>query len=106
MKHLLIAAITLLLMGSCTKKQDYNIIQLQVSFDVEEQNNVANYIVQASGDGKEYTDKAIIKADNSSMSRSYNIYVSGQYTKTVYVRIKSVDNDGSFDYSPITWVKL
>ena len=102
------AFVLLFAFSSCTKQETISSSALHpentlvVSFDVEEQVNVARYTIQLSETGNNFVDEAgVVLADNLALSKySINVDVTG-YQKAIYVRIKSTDLDGQVDYSKI-----
>ena len=110
MKTLLISSkfVLLFAFSSCTKQETLSSSTLHpentlvVSFDVEDQVNVARYTIQLSETGNNFVDEAgVVLADNLALSKySINVDVTG-YQKAIYVRIKSTDVDGQVDYSKI-----
>ena len=101
MKYFLLIAIAFITLNSCTKQSGYNSENVSVAFDVEQQINVSSYVIQTSADGKTFTDRIAVKADNSQLSKTYHasFYQAGK--GYIYLRIKSVDLDNSADYSAI-----
>lgn len=66
------------------------------------------FIVERSGDGKEFHETARIKgAGNSSKELSYSFVDENPLTSKVsYYRLKQVDYDGQYSYSPAVPVRL
>lgn len=70
--------------------------------------NFSHYIVERSFDGKNFSDATMVFAsgkDVNDVSYSYNETPGGQ-SSMVYYRLKMVDIDGSFTYSPVRILKL
>lgn len=82
---------------------------LQVKFDVLTQENMNNYRIQVSTDGREYVDAAVILASEK-LSDSYSVDISAdKYFKNfnlVYARVVGTDNDGHTDITDIQYVRL
>ncbi len=71
-----------------------------------EKNN-AYFVVERSEDGIGYTAVAIVEgAGYSSRVRNYNAYDQSPLWGTAYYRLKQVDFDGSYEYSPIVSVDV
>lgn len=103
----LMAAIFVVLLTSCSKSGTINSSpNLEISFDVEAQNNVATYVIQTSVDGKTYSDKGSVVANNANKAMTYTATIFQPGTGYIYLRIKSVDLDESFAYSFIQKFKL
>jgi len=77
-----------------------NGVKLVWGVDVEE--NVKNYEVQRSGDGKEY---ASIGTVNATATRVYTFSDAAPLKGNAYYRIKAVDFDGKYMYSTIVSLK-
>lgn len=112
MKRLLLLAIIfgflfVALLMSCTKSTESpNNPNIEVSFDVETQVNVSKYVIQSSPDGHAFTDKLSIPADNSKVSTTYNGQFYQPGSGHIYLRIKSIDTDGTEGYSSIDRLNL
>lgn len=99
------ALLFVMILTSCNKKATTSISNtLEVTFNVEEQENVDAYVIQVSQDGKSFTDKAVIFTDPDIKRLNWtykgNVDVS-MYKGAIYSRVKSVDRDGKFLYSQI-----
>lgn len=71
----------------------YNQLQWETANEV----NVKHFILERSHDGNSYTSIATIPAGSNSYS--YKGYTS--FSGKIYYRLRMVDNDGEFTYSPI-----
>lgn len=106
MKYFLLITIAFITLNGCAKKLESHSDNVSVAFDVEQQIGVSKYVIQTSADGKVFTDIASVAADNNQLSKTYHVafYQAGNgYT---YLRIKSLDQDNSADYSAIQRFKL
>ena len=66
--------------------------------------NADKFMVEQSNNGLNFTAVAEIKAANSSTGKAYQISIS-QPTGIKYYRLKLLDKDGKFSYSPIVTVR-
>lgn len=66
--------------------------------------NADKFVVEQSSNGLNFTAIAEIKSANSSTGKSYQTSVS-QPTGIMYYRLKLLDKDGKFSYSPIVTVR-
>lgn len=67
----------------------------------------AEFIVERSTDGIGYSYVASVKgAGNSSAPRQYSAYDNAPPTGLVYYRLKQIDFDGAYQYSPLVSVDL
>ena len=75
-----------------------------LSWHVANENDLNYYELQRSSDGQNFSAIAQIKATgNSNYSYSDNIVSA---TSLYYYRLKSVDNDGNFKYSPVVKIRI
>lgn len=96
-------AITLpvqLLSFEATKKADH---QALLSWLVAQEINLDRYEVQTSTNGQQFTTIASVKA-NAGKAYSY-VHSNPEGVKNYY-RLKMVDKDGAFSYSPVRWVSM
>ncbi|MBS1669684.1 MAG: T9SS type A sorting domain-containing protein [Bacteroidetes bacterium] len=72
--------------------------------------NASNFVVQRSTNGTDYEDVALVftQEGNSSTIRNYNYAddISSVNSNIVYYRLKLVDLDGNFSYSPVDLIRL
>ena len=66
--------------------------------------NANKFVLEQSSNGLSYIAAAEIKATNSASAKSYQ-HVLAQNTGLIYYRLKMVDLDGSFIYSPVVTVR-
>ena len=66
--------------------------------------NADKFVVEQSSNGLNFTVVAEIKSANSSTGKSYQTSIS-QPTGIMYYRLKLLDKDGRFSYSPIITVR-
>lgn len=71
----------------------------QLTWDVEEENNMQGYTVQYSEDGKNFEDIATIAASNSTNRKRYNVEVEKETAQKVYYRLMQVERSGMKSYS-------
>ncbi|MES1223539.1 MAG: T9SS type A sorting domain-containing protein [Bacteroidota bacterium] len=77
----------------------------------EAEKNVSHFAVEKSYDGKNYTDAATVFAfGNTSQSQkvdySYTDNISSAKSSIIYYRLRCIDEDGKYTYSPIRIVRL
>lgn len=78
---------------------------LKVRFTSENEINLSHYEVEYSNDGVRF-EKGGDVATNNTRNYTFKLHVPANFTVgNVYVRIKSVDNDGKFQYSEIKMLK-
>lgn len=105
MKKICTLLAMIVMFASCTKRNELNSTPtyLNVSFTVE-QSNVASYVIQTSIDAISFSDAQVIKANaQTSYTYTYKVNVSSTIglDGKLYSRIKSIDIDGTVDYSPV-----
>ena len=66
--------------------------------------NADKFVVEQSSNGLNFTAVAEIRSANSSTGKAYQISLS-QSTGTMYYRLKLLDKDGKFSYSPVVTVR-
>jgi hypothetical protein len=81
-----------------TGKLDGNIISLD--WEVATETNLDRYEIERSFNGIEYSAIGLRKAEGRS-SYSYNDNIGSYRGRRVYYRLKKIDKDGKFSYSPI-----
>lgn len=75
-----------------------------VAFTAENEINVANFEIETSKDGLQYNKAATLNA-NHRINYSYQLPITAQTESPIlYLRIKSIDKNGSFKYSAIKTV--
>jgi 1,4-alpha-glucan branching enzyme len=75
-----------------------------LSWNIENENNLNYYELQRSSDGQNFAAIAQIKATgNTNYSYADNIVSAASL---YYYRLKSVDNDGNFKYSPVVKIRI
>jgi len=80
-----------------TKKE----CDIQVNFTTENEINVKQYEIELSKDGVHYAKLGVLSAKNIPRYQ-YNFSLTGINTANIiFIRIKSVDLDGKFDYSDV-----
>lgn len=101
------AIILILLVGlfSCTKEmQTNNIYEIEYEIPVYEQESVSHYEIQVSNDGINFTSSITTIFANTETEFVYKarVDVTRYFTgEILYSRIKAIDIDGKFDYSPV-----
>ena len=111
MKKLLFILSLSLFVMSCTKEHmTKNEVPsyATVEFSVAEQENVKQYDIELSADGKEFSPVTIIFASTNAED-NYKVKVDiTRWFKdypAVFIRIKSIDNDGKTLISPTSMVR-
>ncbi len=66
--------------------------------------NTDKFVIEQSSNGLNFTAVADIKAANSSTGKSYQMAIA-QPTGIMYYRLKLLDKDGKYSYSPIVTVR-
>ena len=66
--------------------------------------NTRSFDVEKSADGRGFISAGSIVANNSSQINSYSFTDNNPYQSISYYRLKMIDKDGSFTYSPIVRV--
>lgn len=75
--------------------------QIEVSWITHNEENTKSFVVQSSSDGSFFNDtKEINAAGNSNIEMKYSLLIPHLYNKQ-FVRIKSIDLNGQFDYSNV-----
>jgi hypothetical protein len=74
---------------------------IKVSFNTEEELNVDHYEIEASKDGTNFIKVAQLTAKNQHLYKADFALTSQLNGANVFVRVKSVDKDGRFQYSDI-----
>lgn len=95
------------LLNSFTAKKNGNQVILNWSTDMEK--DFSHFVIQKSGNGKEYTDAGVLFTDgNSSINRAYSFTDDLKNTGAglVYYRLKMVDLDGNYRLSDVRIIKL
>ncbi|UAY51277.1 hypothetical protein [Ferruginibacter albus] len=77
-----------------------------VQWNVENQTNIKEYIVERSADGKNFSQAAIVNANTNSSTTSYNWTDDASITGDSYYRIISVDLDGTTQNSQVVKVNF
>jgi hypothetical protein len=86
-----------------------NDTKVALSWITSMEKNVSHFSIQRSLDGSDYTDIGIIFTNgDSETSRSYqfNDDVRTLSKQVVYYRLKMVDLDGKFEYSPVRMIRI
>jgi len=68
------------------------------------ENNVSEFVIESSADKKNFTDIGHVAAKNETGVNSYS-FESQSSSAINYYRLKMIDNDGSYSYSPIVVLK-
>ncbi|AEW03129.1 hypothetical protein A4D02_03775 [Niastella koreensis] len=95
------------LLNSFTAKKNGSRVVLNWSTDMEK--DFSHFVVQKSGDGKDYTDASVLFTDgNSSIHREYSFKDDLKNTGSglVFYRLKMVDLDGNYKLSDVRIIKL
>ena len=95
------------LLNSFTAKKNGSQVVLNWSTDMER--DFSHFVVQKSGNGKDYTDASVLFTDgNSSIHREYSFKDDLKNTGygLVYYRLKMVDLDGNYKLSDVRIIKL
>jgi len=80
---------------------------IHVTWKVENELNIKKYEVEKSPDGVSFTAIGSDSATgNNSSTVSYSFVDQSPFSNSNYYRIKSVDNNGGIEYSPIAKVEL
>lgn len=75
--------------------------QIEVSWITHNEENTKSFVIQSSSDGSFFNDDKEIKAaGNSNMEMKYSVLIPHKYEEQ-FVRLKSVDLNGQFDYSNV-----
>lgn len=89
---------------SCTKEiLSDNIYEIEYEIPVYEQESVSHYEIHVSSDGMNFTSVTTIFANTfTEFVYKTKVDVTRYFTgEVLYSRIKAIDIDGKFDYSPI-----
>lgn len=79
---------------------------VNLKWNTEQEINVKAFVIQKSNGGDYQTIGEVKGYGNSNVQRSYSFSDNDISTKSVsFYRIKMVDNDGTFEYSPVRSVK-
>ena len=79
---------------------------VRTKWTVENEKNTANYIVQRSPNGSDFTDIGKVKSNNTTSTHSYSFTDKNPLEAINFYRLRMEDNDGRFAYSNILMVKL
>ena len=96
-----------ILLNSFTAKKNGSQVVLNWSTDMER--DFSHFVVEKSGNGKDYTDAGVLFTDgNSSIRREYSFKddLKNMATGLVYYRLKMVDLDGNYKLSDVRIIKL
>ncbi len=75
--------------------------QVAVNWKTEAENNIAEYVVESSTDGSNFSKKGNVDAIINSTSNSYQWIDVSPAQNTNYYRIKAIEKDGTIRYSNI-----
>jgi hypothetical protein len=88
-----------------TAKALNNNVQLQ--WTITNEVNVANYIVEFSTNGRTFNNIGTVAPTNvKALEKKYGFIHTGPVNSKNYYRIKMIDNDGEYAYSPIRVVMM
>jgi hypothetical protein len=78
-----------------------------INWSSENENNLNNYQVQRSNDGKKFTDLAnsVLAAKNTSISSNYSIIDNSPLSGYNYYRLKITEKSGTVTYSNVVFAK-
>lgn len=82
------------------KENDENVLTWEVANEI----NLDNYELERSTDGENFSFVTTIKAAGQK-TYSYTDNDTSNFSNVVYYRLKSVDKDGNFSYSPIVTLR-
>ncbi|MCW3119802.1 MAG: hypothetical protein JWM28_3884 [Chitinophagaceae bacterium] len=71
--------------------------------------NASHFVIERSTDGIHFSDQGMVSAfGNSTEQKNYffNDNFSSAAGSTIYYRLRQVDNNGTFDYSPIRTIQI
>ena len=78
----------------------------ELKWSTEKESNNDFFILQATSDGENYTSLGIVKgASNSVNNKDYRFLDRDPMTAITYYRLKQVDYDGKYTYSPVISVE-
>ena len=94
--------ITNVLPVSITDFRAYNNdCRIDVNWSVGQETNVSKYDIELSKDGTNFAKIASLKAENKYKYDTSIAIIDQIKSPTLFVRLKSIDNDGIYKYSPI-----
>ncbi|MFM2358094.1 MAG: hypothetical protein RLY16_86 [Bacteroidota bacterium] len=97
--------ITAVLPVTITKIQAFKVQQqVKVEWNVENQINLSQYIIERSADGKNFQPMTTVSANNQRTATNYQTLDAKPFSGNNYYRLKMVDLDGSFKFSAIVKV--
>jgi hypothetical protein len=73
----------------------------EVIWNTALENSVSHYEVERSKDGNQFAVLGQVKAQSGSLSNTYRFIDEQAFTGTNYYRVKSIDTDGKFKFSPV-----
>jgi hypothetical protein len=92
--------------ASCTFSQELKVKEIPVGMvltwatSFESNNNT--FIVEKSNDGKRFMTAGTVKgAGNSTINKNYNFLDAQATVGTTHYRLKQIDTDGTFSYTPV-----
>lgn len=80
--------------------------QVVVNWKTEAENNIAEYVVESSTDGSNFSKKGNVDAISNSTSNSYEWNDVSPAQNINYYRIKAIEKDGTVRYSNIVKVSI
>jgi flagellar hook assembly protein FlgD len=75
--------------------------QVNLNWDTINETNLASFVVERSDDGYTFSAIAFVHSESTRINHSYNLVDKQYITSTTYYRLKIVDTDTSFTYSPV-----
>ncbi len=79
----------------------------QVKWVTDREMQTDRFVIEIAGPSASFKETAIVKAKGNSNLRSvYNYAVAGLTEGTWYFRLKMIDRDGNFSYSPVQQLKI
>lgn len=79
---------------------------VKLTWNTVDEENTDHFEVERSADGVTFKKIGAVGAAGNAASASYNTMDNNAQDGSNYYRLKMVDNDGHFTYSPVRWVKL
>ncbi len=93
--------------ASCTFSQELRVKEIPIgmvlTWATSFESNNSNFIIEKSADGKRFTTAGTLKgAGNSTINKNYNFLDAQATIGTTHYRLKQIDTDGTFSYTPVT----
>lgn len=80
--------------------------KVEINWNVTEEINISNYVIQHSNNSRSFTDIGSLNATANNSSNKYQFTHNNPSTGKNYYRLKIFSKDGTFTYSPVRMVNF